>query len=117
MNHLILHIFKRTKMKFPDLYIVTPTDLPSKKIKQTVNTAFGGEAVLSIRKCKSGFHKVKFDQNNEQRPFLWEEFYSDLTKYVSVWIDSAYLGDEIYINPYITYSTDPKEGYWELRLA
>ena len=104
-------------MKFPDLYIVTPTDLPSKKIKQTVNTAFGGEAVRSIRKCKSGFHKVKIDQDNEQRPFLWEEFYSDLTKYVSVWIDSAYLGDEVYTQATIAYSTVPKEGYWELRLA
>ena len=116
MIRLILHI-NSTKMKFPDLYIVTPTDLPSDQIMQTVNTAFGGEAVRSVEKCNNGFHKVEIDQDNEQRPFLWKEFYSDLAKYGSVWIHSAYLEDELYIHPYITYITVPKEGYWELRLA
>ena len=107
------------KLKFPSVYIVNFEENNGNPniIKQTVNTAFGGEAVDGVGKCKNGWVEVNFDQENEQRSFLWEEFYSDLKTYGSVWIDSAYRGDEFYTQPYIAYSTVPLEGYWELRLA
>ena len=102
-------------LKFPPVIVNVHGNHTPKVIKQIVNIAFGGEAVEGVRKCKNGWRKVKFNQENEQRPYLWEEFYRDLNKHGSVWIDSAY--EEEYTQPYIAYSMVPLEGYWELRLA
>jgi hypothetical protein len=105
--------------KFPPVCIVNFDGPPNYKIiRQTVNTAFGGEAVMDkggIRKSKNGL-KVNFKQEYD-RTWLFDDFYSDLTEYGSVWIDSTYLGDEVYTQAYIAYSTVPIDGHWELRLA
>ena len=108
------------KLKFPSVYIVNFEENNGNPniIKQTVNTAFGGEAVKKggIRKCKNGWRKVNFNQVYD-RPELFDDFYRDLKEHRSVWIASTYLGDEVYTQSYIAYSTVPLEGYWELRLA
>jgi len=105
---------KKSK-KFPPVCIVNFEGNPNYKIiKQTVNTAFGGEAVMGIRKSDNGF-KVNFKQEYD-RPWLFDHFYSDL-KSGSVWIDSTYRGDEFYLDINIVYSTVPIDGHWELRLA
>lgn len=107
------------QLEFPSVHIVNLLGTPNTKIiKQTVNTAFGGEAVKDkggIRKCKNGWRKVNFNQVYD-RPWLFDDFYRDL-KNGSVWIASTYLGDEVYTQTYIAYSTVHIEGYWELRLA
>jgi hypothetical protein len=109
------------QLKFPSVYIVNFEENNGNTnhiIRQTVNTAFGGEAVDKggIRKCKNGWRKVNFKQVYD-RPELFDDFYRDLKKHGSVWIASTYLGDEEYTQSYIAYSTVPLEGYWELRLA
>ncbi len=105
--------------KFPSVCIVNFEGPPNYKIiRQTVNTAFGGEAVMDkggIRKSKNGL-KVNFNQAYD-RPWLFDELYSDLKTRGSVWIDSTYRGDEVYLDNHIVYSTVPIDGHWELRLT
>jgi hypothetical protein len=100
---------------FPSLRIVEET-MTNKEILETFNTAFGGDAVNRVTKAK-GSRIIHFDQSNEQRMYLWDEFYEALDEYGAVWIKAEYLGDEEYPQIHIEYLKEPREGYWEVHYA
>jgi hypothetical protein len=100
---------------FPALRIVEET-MTNKEILETFNTAFGGDAVVKVTKAK-GSRIIRIDQSNQQRLYLWDEFYEALDEYGAVWIEAKYLGDEEYLQSDIKYLKEPKEGYWEVHYA
>jgi len=100
---------------FPALRIVEE-NMTNKEVLETFNTAFGGDAVVKVTKAK-GSRIIRFDQSNEQRLYLWDEFYEALDEYGAVWIKAEYLGDEEYHHSHIEYLKEPKEGYWEVHYA
>jgi hypothetical protein len=100
---------------FPPLRIVEEK-MTNHEIQQTFNTAFGGDAVEKVVKSKNT-RIIRFDQSNEQRMYLWDEFYEALDEYGAVWIKSEYLGDEEYPQTHIVFSKVPKEGHWEVKYA
>jgi len=114
--------FNRTTMSkmntgrcFPPLRIVEET-MNNKEILETFNTAFGGNAVIKVIKSKNT-RIIHFDQHNEQRMFLWDEFYEALDEYGALWIEAKYIGDEVYNQDHIVFSKEPKEGCWEVCYA
>lgn len=103
---------------FPPLRIVE-TDMTNKQVLETFNSAFGGDAVIRVTKHAESKDTriISFDQTNQQRRYLWEEFYTDLNKYGAVWIKAEYLGDEEYPQCDIVYKTKPTPGHWEVQYA
>lgn len=100
---------------FPSLRIVEDK-MTNHQVLQTFNTAFGGDAVAKVTKSKNT-RVIHFDQSNEQRIYLWDEFYEALDEYGAVWIKAEYLGVEVYEQTYIEFSKEPKEGHWEVKYA
>jgi len=100
---------------FPSLRIVEDT-MTNRQIQETFNTAFGGDAVNRVTKAK-GSRIIHIDQANEQRMYLWDEFYEALDELCAVWIKAEYLGDEEYPQIHIEFLKEPKEGYWEVHYA
>jgi len=86
------------------------------EILQTFNTAFGGGGVNKVTKSKNT-RIIHIDPGNQQRLYMWDEFYEALDEYGALWIKAQYLGDDEYTHGHIKYSKDPKEGHWEVKYA
>ena len=100
---------------FPPLRIVEDK-MPNHEILQTFNTAFGGGGVLRVAKSKNT-RIIHIDPSNQQRLYLWDEFYEALDEYGALWIKAEYLGDDEYTQSHIEFSKVPKEGHWEVKYA
>jgi hypothetical protein len=100
---------------FPSLRILEPT-MSNNEVHQTFDSAFGGDAVLRVTKAK-GSRIVHINNENQQRLYLWDEFYEALDEYGAVWIKAEYLGDEEYPQTHIEFLKEPREGYWEVHYA
>jgi hypothetical protein len=104
-----------TGHNFPSLRIVEDK-MTNHQIHQTFDTAFGGDAVERVTKAK-GSRIIHINKSNEQRLYLWDEFYEALDEIGAVWIKAEYLGDEEYFHNGIEFLKEPKEGYWEVHYA
>ena len=100
---------------FPSLRIVEDK-MTNHQIQQTFDTAFGGDAVERVTKAK-GSRIIHINNDNQQRLYLWDEFYEALDEYGAVWIKAEYLGDEEYRQTHIEFLKEPREGYWEVHYA
>ena len=104
---------------FPSLRIVEEK-MTNKEILETFNTAFGGDAVAKVVKAK-GSRIIHIDQSNEQRMYMWDEFYEALDEfyealdeYGAVWIKAEYLGDEdVTLEERVKIRTDWVNAYGE----
>jgi len=99
----------------PPLRIVEDK-MSNHEILQTFNTAFGGGGVLRVAKSKNT-RIIHIDPSNQQRLYLWDEFYEALDEYGALWIKAEYLGDDEYTQSHIEFSKVPKEGHWEVKYA
>jgi hypothetical protein len=86
------------------------------QIKLIVNLALGGDAVEKVTKGKK-YRTLHIDPDNQQRQYVWDEFYEHLDEYGSLWIYVDQEGDEDDFDGDFKYSTSPQEGYWEIRYA
>ena len=87
--------------------------MTNKEILETFNTAFGGDAVAKVVKAK-GSRIIHIDQSNEQRMYMWDEFYEALDEYGAVWIKAEYLGDEdVTLEERVKIRTDWVNAYGE----
>jgi hypothetical protein len=108
-------MIKNGKEYFPPLRLME-TVMTNKQIFETINTAFGGDVVKRVTKNQD-YRVITFDHTNQQRRYLWEEFYEDMNTYGAVWIKAEYLGDECYDGGSIVYETKPTPGHWEVQFA
>lgn len=108
--------FTNTGYRFPSLRILEPT-MSNNEVHQTFDSAFGGDAVLRVTKAKGGSRIIHINNANQQRLYLWDEFYEALDEIGAVWIKAEYLGDEEYPQTHIEFRKEPKEGYWEVHYA
>jgi len=95
---------------------ITEEKMSNKMILEIFNTAFGGEAVAKVTKCKNT-RIIHIDQENEARAHQWKDFYAALDEQGSVWIKAEYFGDGVYFNSCFEYSLCDQFDHWEVHYA
>jgi len=107
-------MIKNGKEYFPPLRLVEDK-MTNKQVLETINTAMSGDAAVRVTN-RGNVRTIYFDQDNQMRRYMWEEFYDSLKVYGAVWIKAEYLGDEVYDGG-IKFYTSPEPGHWEVQFA